>query len=347
MAGKHIVHCMHAEKFIQQFTDFLFLNFSDFEIRHKIFITGDLEKYSIKMRSNMLSSGSNKLLFYAKISFAMNSADKVIIHGLFNINLVILLFMQPWLLRKCYWVVWGGDLYSYQHVRRAWLWCRNEFFRRFVIRRLGHFITHIRGDYELARKWYGTKGIWHECFTYPSNLYYELPLPSIRHDGVNILLGNSADPSNNHIDALEKLRPHATQDIKIFCPLSYGDAVYARRVADYGESIFGAKFIPIIDFMSLNDYNKMLSKIDIGIFNHGRQQGMGNIVTLLGMGKKVFMRNDITSWDALRGIGVEIFDINDFNLNLIADSVLVSNRKKIAEYFSKSRLKTQLADIFS
>lgn len=43
---------------------------------------------------------------------------------------------------------------------------------------------------------------------------------------------------------------------------------------------------PIVDFMDFNEYINFLSTIDIAIFNHKRQQGMGNIITLLGMGKK-------------------------------------------------------------
>jgi dTDP-N-acetylfucosamine:lipid II N-acetylfucosaminyltransferase len=346
MSKEFIVHCMHAEKFIQPFIDFMVDNILDFEAKHKLFITRDFEKYSIRIRSNIWSLEKNKLVYYAKLAFAMNKADKIILHSLFNMRLIMLLAMQPWLLKRCYWVIWGGDLYSYQLGKRVFnLWC-NEVIRRFTIKRLGHFITHIHGDYELAQKWYGAKGVWHECFMYPSNLYQEPPVQKTPHEGINILLGNSADPSNNHIDVLEKLRPYAAENIKIFCPLSYGDAEYAKQVADYGESIFGDKFNPLLDFMRFNDYKKLLVKIDIAIFNHRRQQGMGNITTLVGLGKSVYMRSDITSWDFFSQLGVTLFDINEFDLQRISHDESMKNIKIISTYFSKGSLIRQMQEVY-
>lgn len=338
MSKERTVHCMHAEKFIQPFIDFLDENILDFEVGHKLFITGGLDKYSIRISSNILCLQKSKLAYYIKLLFAMNKAKKIILHSLFNMRLIMLLAMQPWLLKRCYWVVWGGDLYSFQLGKRDFKWWRNEVFRRFVIKRLGHFITYIRGDYELAQKWYGAKGVWHECFMYPSNLYQEPPVQNTPHEGINILLGNSADPSNNHIDALEKLRPYATENIQIYCPLSYGDVEYAKNVASYGKSIFGEKFIPLLEFMRFDDYKKLLAKIDIAIFNHKRQQGMGNITTLLGMGKKVFMRSDITSYHAIRTLGALVYDVEHLDLLPLDENHSSSNSKIIANYFSRINL---------
>ena len=98
-------------------------------------------------------------------------------------------------------------------------------------------------------QWYGVSGKWHECFMYPSNLYRELPVHDSPHDGLNILLGNSADPSNNHKEVLDKLRSYATENIRIYCPLSYGDRKYAQIVSDYGRLMFGEKFLALRDFM--------------------------------------------------------------------------------------------------
>ena len=43
--------------------------------------------------------------------------------------------------------------------------------RRPAIKRMGNFVTYIKGDYELAKKWYGCAGRWHECLLYTSNVY--------------------------------------------------------------------------------------------------------------------------------------------------------------------------------
>ena len=43
--------------------------------------------------------------------------------------------------------------------------------------------------------------------------------------------------------------------------------------------------------MPFNQYLEFLGKIDIAIFNHRRQQGFGNAITLLGLGKKVYLNS--------------------------------------------------------
>lgn len=109
----------------------------------------------------------------------MQQADKIILHGSFNQHVVRLLFLMPRVLKKCYWVMWGGDLYVHKlgnHTSRRWK--VNEFIRRPVIKNMGHLITYIKGDYALAREWYGARGNYQECFMYPSDLYKELDVPA-------------------------------------------------------------------------------------------------------------------------------------------------------------------------
>jgi hypothetical protein len=254
--------------------------------------------------------------------------------------------MQPWLLKKCFWAIWGVDLYTYQLGDRTLGWWRNEFFRRFAIKRLGHFITHIKGDYKLAQQWYGAQGEWHECFMYPSNLYQEAPAKSLPHKGINILLGNSADPTNNHIEVLDNLKCYADESIRIYCPLSYGDQSYAQKVSYYGSSLFGEKFIALRDFMPLNKYNELLAEIDIAIFNHNRQQGMGNTTSLLGMGKKVFIQEGVTPYMMFESIGIKVYPIHNLDLNLIAPGVALANCMAVKNYFSIDRLKEQWGMIY-
>lgn len=349
MQSGKVLHVMHAEKFIEPFIEFVEENFDDFESRHEFFIWGDKSKFRIKSRLNLKNSNKRKiekLRYIFSMVFAIKKAEKIILHGLFVQWHLIILSLMPWNLKKCYWVIWGGDLYTHKLSKRSLGWWKNELLRHFIISRIGHFITHIEGDYKLTQQWYGTKGVWHECFMYPSNLYHESPVLIMQHEGINILLGNSADPSNNHIDALEKLRPYAAENIQIFCPLSYGDAEYANQVADYGKSIFGGKFNPLLEFMKFDDYKKLLARIDIAIFNHKRQQGMGNTTTLLGLGKKVFMRDDVTPYSMFEKIGIKVFPISDFNLSLIGEDTSLSNKNAVMRYFSKSQLKEQWAAIY-
>lgn len=348
-AGK-VLHVMHAEKFIEPFIEFVEDNFDDFENRHIFFVWGDIGKFRIKSRFNLNNSNKGKVekvKYFLSMAFAIQKADKIILHGLFVPWHLMLLSLMPWSLKKCYWVIWGADLYTYQLDERTYSWWKREIFRRFVIKRIGHFITHIKGDYELAKKWYGAKGQWHECFMYPSNLYQEAPIQTLPHEGINILLGNSADPSNNYIEVLDNLKCHAGENIRVYCPLSYGDKSYAQKISDYGALLYGDKFIALCDFMPFDKYTELLAKVDIAIFNHNRQQGMGNIVGLLGLGKKVYLRNDITTWQALNDIGLVIGDINNIQLTLLDEKSAKQNKDKISIYFSRRNLIKNLEKLFS
>jgi len=337
-----ILHLCVLQKFIEPFYSFVKDNFGDFSERHLFYINRNSLGYRMPGGDNIyLAQAHEPYARYIWLIKQMNQAEKIILHSLGDYRVLQLLAAQPWLLKKCYWVIWGADLYTYQFGTRNLAWRRRELFRRYIIKRIGHFITHVKGDFELAKQWYGARGIWHECFMYPSNLYHEYPIEQMPHDGINILVGNSADPSNNHIEVLESLRIYASKNICIYCPLSYGDTVYASKVANCGQSLFGTKFVAMRDFISHDKYLDFLAQIDIAIFNHRRQQGMGNITTLLGFGKKVYIRNDVTSWHFFRHLGVQINDVKSADLTRIKVDDARRNNIIIADYFSVVNLRRQ------
>jgi hypothetical protein len=276
----------------------------------------------------------------------MEKAEKVILHGLFSDDLVNYLYWHQRFLPKCYWIMWGGDLYGYMNPQRSW---RNTFriHRRYrVVEKMGHLVTYIRGDYELARKVYGATGAYRECFMYPSNLYQSYDIPEVPHDTVNILVGNSADPSNNHFEIFEKLLPYKDEDIRLVVPLSYSSRTHAEKVIEKGRMLFGEKFEPLTEYMDFDAYLKLLGEIDIAVFAHKRQQAMGNMITLLGLGKKVYIRDDITPWGLFGALEINIFNVNYVNCVLLDKKSKECNRKRIKEYFSKENYLKQLKNIF-
>jgi hypothetical protein len=325
-----------------------FINFVDehFTIEDHLFIIhGEINTDDLPLSQNIIHC-RNLLKKLPLLVAEMHAAKKIILHGLFSSHLLYLLLLQPWLLKKCYWAIWGGDLYVHKAEAKDWRWHKNEWIRRFVISHLGHFITHIQGDYELAQKWYGATGQWHECFIYTSNLYREHQVHPVRHASINILLGNSATPTNNHFDVLEKLRPFEKENIQIFCPLSYGDSKYGDLVEQAGKLIFGNKFNSLREFLSFDEYLKLLSSIDIAIFNHNRQQGVGNITTLLALGKKVFIKEEVTTWKLFTELGCDIFEINQVNIEPMSEMAASKNRKIIQSFFSSTHLAAQWKAIY-
>lgn len=333
------------KKFVLPFMSLIHKHFDDG--RHQFIVYGLVEQSDIPTTVDAVVYRRLQKHIYG-LSKAMHQAEKIIIHGLSSSHLRYILSLQPWLLQKCYWVIWGGDLYAHMAADKNSKWKKNEFFRHRVIKRLGHLITYVEGDVALARQWYGATGQYHECLMYPSNIYQNHPVPA-RTDTdrcINLLLGNSAYPSNNHQEILERLLPFRDQNIAIYTPLSYGKEDYAAKVIETGHKLFGEKFKPLTEFMPFEQYLALLSRIDIAIFNHNRQQGMGNLINLLGLGKKVYLRSDVTPWKLFERLGIQIYDTARLDLSPIAPAIRDRNQTLIRQHFSEERLVAQLKAIF-
>jgi dTDP-N-acetylfucosamine:lipid II N-acetylfucosaminyltransferase len=203
---------------------------------------------------------------------------------------------------------------------------------------MGFLVSGTTGDVDLAREWYGAKGVHIKCFNYPSNLYKEYNLKPKGHTTINIQLGNSADPSNNHIDVLKQLLKYKDYNIKIFTPLSYGNEEHAKEVIKKGKELFGDKFIALTEFMPFEKYLDFLTEIDIAIFAHKRQQAFGNTVTLLGLGKKVYVRKESTLNGVFKEYGLTVYDPENLSLDLIANEIAKNNSEAIRRHFSKEAL---------
>jgi hypothetical protein len=152
--------------------------------------------------------------------------------------------------------------------------------------------------------------------------------------GNNILLGNSATPENNHLEILDTLKNLNLENNKIIVPLSYGDKKYGNLVGEYRKISVGKQFFPLTEFMPLEEYNKILNSCSVVIMNHLRQQGMGNIVTMLYYGAKVFLNKENPIYNFLLRNKVIVFSIDELNeksINLKLDKVDIARNRIILE----------------
>ncbi|MDH4562760.1 TDP-N-acetylfucosamine:lipid II N-acetylfucosaminyltransferase [Pseudomonas sp. BN411] len=337
-----ILHIANPEKFTNPFFDLVEKEFE--HAQHLILSHASVNEWPEKRK--IKNKNSYGISWFFDFVRAAHCADKIVLHGLWDFYAIVLLSLQPWLLSKCYWVIWGGDLYDYKSANRNWKWKLRNFFKGYLIKRIGNLVTYVKGDVDLARDWYGAMGKYCECIMYPSNIYREYVVRSELRSTINIQIGNSADSTNNHVEILERLIPFRDKDIAIYAPLSYGDLDYAASVARVGKEWFGEKFVPLTNFMSVDQYRCFLGKIDIAIFNHKRQQAMGNVITLLGMGKKVYLRSNVTSWDVFRSAGVKVYDVEFLDLELLARDVKEKNSSIIKSEFSEQKVVEQLKGIF-
>ncbi|MFC5465581.1 TDP-N-acetylfucosamine:lipid II N-acetylfucosaminyltransferase [Lederbergia graminis] len=297
------LHVTNTDKFVLPYIKFINKHFDQNSHKFAVIINNREESFNQEVSNIEYFKNKNKhsIISLSKLFYQY---DGVYIHGLFNSRVILLLFLQPWLLRKCSWIVWGADLYSYREPKKTIKSILKEITRKKVIKNFRHVCTLVKKDYEIAKEVYNVRGEYLPAMYLSQDRYIaicrQLENATRRKDNiVKILIGNSATKSNHHIEVLELLKRFSHQNIEIYCPLSYGDSSYANEVIEYGTITFKEKFKPIIEFMNMDTYIELLDSMDIGIFNNDRQQGLGNINSLLHLGKKVYLREGTTMWNEI------------------------------------------------
>lgn len=160
-------------------------------------------------------------------------------------------------------------------------------------------------------------------------------------NGAAILVGNSASAENNHIDTFSLLTSMGVGKRKIISPLSYGDDAYRDLVIKYGKILLGDNFEPITEFMPLSQYMATLRACGFVIMNHVRQQAVGNIVIMLYMGAKVFLRAECPTYSSLHEQGAVIYTVQELEKNpglldvALDDTSILKNRKILEKNWSK------------
>lgn len=327
---------MNNDKFNTSYIEFLERNFN-IKNHSFIFSRGVSEKeIPILHRKYIFKIKFFNLFFLVKV---MKKNQKIILHSIFNSRIIIFLLFNPWFLKKCNWVIWGGDLYSYQKPKITIKQKLYEFMRAFCIKRFGGIVFLTEGDYQLAKEWYNTNAKeYFGMYINPVKKEYLDDIKIKEKKEIYIQIGNSADSSNNHTEIIDLLKKYKNENIKIFAPLSYGDKDYAFEVKKYGEEIFGDKFIAMMDFMKPEEYSEYLGSIDVLVFNHKRQQGLGNIYALVYLGKKIFIRSDISSWSFFEDtLDIKLADTLDIDKmkfeNLMSNNYAVHNKKRAEDTF--------------
>jgi dTDP-N-acetylfucosamine:lipid II N-acetylfucosaminyltransferase len=167
----------------------------------------------------------------------------------------------------------------------------------------------------------------------------------------NILLGNSADPSNNHVEVFLELSKLELKDRIVYVPLSYGgNDAYKKQVLNAGRELLGANFQPLIDFMPLEKYNEILLSCGTLIFNHNRQQGVGNIIISGYLGASLFLNEKSPVYQYYKSIGIKVFSIsqvskliatplNDYDINI--------NKTKLNKLYSKAAVHEKINTLLS
>lgn len=179
--------------------------------------------------------------------------------------------------------------------------------RKNVLKRASAICHWNKLDIDIIEKIYNVK-LNHLPFCYGVGIFeMKLEVKQKSNKTLNILLGHSDNETNNHLDTFQLLKKIKGENIKIYCPLNYGNSPYNKFIANEGVKFFGNKFIPLLDFIPRDEYYSLMNSIDVSIMNHCRTQAGGNIVALIKKGVKVYMNPKSSIFQFYQSLGATIF----------------------------------------
>ncbi|QTE22516.1 TDP-N-acetylfucosamine:lipid II N-acetylfucosaminyltransferase [Polaribacter cellanae] len=376
-----IIHIASDEKFINS----AYWQFNNIGEKENIFyiLVQDVDKklkhVNIEDGMNLVSLNIRNLKILGK---SLDKATLVCFHGLDYYSSIVLNNLPR--NQKVLWILFGKEVHNNSHLLNTKKNIGEKTYAKFLSKNIldrlkGKYKDYFRGVYYRIRNKTGspfyeiTKAM--KRANYCGILYKEefqlvkeklntkieyikfsyYPIEKMIGDinskisGINILLGNSASTTNNHLEAFDMLKKMNLDGRKIITPLSYGDKNYKNEIEKKGKQILKDKFKPLVNFMPLHKYNAYVQNCSIVIMNHYRQQAVGNVLAMLWMGSKVYLDKRNTLYHYLKRIGVNIYEISkDFipenkeALNSLTVAQQEHNRACLKEEINKEVLLNDL-----
>lgn len=331
---KYIVHIVFGDKFTDGYINFM-RNIMN-NIQHKFIIKTNEFLLSSAGDDIIIIKNYNELAINDMLKKSIFQCDKIIVSGFFT-GEKMLVRLPKYVMKKMYIQLWGGDFYPYKeginlfHIRS---------FVKYVLKRIclircAGIITLVQNDYDEVKRIFRINKK-HFIAPMPSDPSKQINFEKLRSKqnktkNIRIIVGNSATESNHHQEVIDLLTNFKDDDFIVIVPLSYGDDDYKNQIINYGHLKLNNKFIPITEYVDKDEYLELLSSCDIGIFNNDRQQGMGNISSLLQLGRKVFIREGTTMWNHYKSMGAIIHNITEIETTKPLSSICLLSSDEIRQ----------------
>lgn len=366
------LHIINDEKFFDPFVEKL----EELGLLHNnIFIVKENGPLKYIRRKDLVYGRLNDRLLLGNL----DNYDKVFIHA-FSFDL------YRWVNRHTFkelnWMIWGKELYEskmvnyplyesgteniIQKIKKIRPMMSNYYrkIERFLFQidvervygKIDYLLTWITPEYEYAKRHIKGLKAEHKKFAYTFEIDAEIL--SDMFDGnaffrnwkarkLRCIIGNSGAASNNHLDALKKVKDVDFNEIVM--PISYGDQNYIGILKREVERYYQHKNVTFMEqFMSFKRYLDFFNSYDVFVSNSLRPIGMGNIWMALLTGKLIFMNSKNLVFPYLQSIGIQLYDIDLIEqIDIIQQQIdFESNRTIAAEFLSKGSMNTLYSNLF-
>jgi hypothetical protein len=184
------------------------------------------------------------------------------------------------------WVIWGGDLYN--PIKQNWM-------HKFPAAKISSIHSLSDGDIALFTENYGNREILKFGYPYPG-LYGNRVDVTADNPKSRIIVGNSGDSSNHHLEILQILEKKADiQDFEILLPVAYNfEADYEAELNHWiGSSSLKGRVKFQKKFLAPDEYFKLIRNSSLLITAHQRQQAVGNMLMAMYSGINTVLRDVI------------------------------------------------------
>lgn len=266
---------------------------------------------------------------------------------------------------KFLWVGWGMDYYDFisqdlhleqtkslilnqqnysiKNILKNFL--KNLVFRSYsntdIMMRIDFFAPVLNNEYELVKQHFDEFKPKFVDWNYGTLEQIVSGFKDIKLNGNNVLVGNSATPTNNHYEAFDLLK-QIKFDNKVVAPLSYGVEEYKNIIIKLGNDLFQQNFYPLTDFMTLEEYLKLISTCSVVVMNHLRQQAIGNINIMLYLGARVFLNKKNPAYDFYKELGITLNTVDELTMELINQPLtyieVANNRDALKRVWSEENM---------
>jgi hypothetical protein len=316
---------------------------NDLRLKNHRFLIVDLNQNASLIKNENLVTLTCPLRYnlignFFKFILEVSKADKIITHGA---PLSYFFILCPWVLSKVFWAIQGGIDIPNTIISNSFAENINIKFKK----RIRFHVSHIEEDSEFVNRTLGVQAKFIYSPTYLSNVTKSIKREAefVYNKGFyssNILVGNSNDPSNKHIQVFDLLMTCDLKPAAVYSILSYGIySEYKKQIVEEGFKRFGKNFISVTEFMGLDEYIKLLDKIDYVIFNHERQEAMGATIQLMSLAKPIFFNPVSPAYISFKRRGYNVFSNQELrNFEKINSVDLRCNRDLLIRDYSIDNL---------